>query len=48
MYLLEILVYISNHEHHLIINAKFHSFMINIAYTLSLTNMSAAPQKSYD
>ena len=38
LYLLEILenfVYISDHEHHLIINAKFHSSMMNIAYTMS-------------
>ena len=46
-YLLEILVYISDHEHHLIINAKFHSSMMNIAYTMSLANMLATPQKSY-
>ena len=45
--LLEIFVYISDYEHHLIINAKFHSSMMNIAYTMSPANMSAALQKSY-
>ena len=45
--LLEILVYISNHKHYLIINAKFHSSKINNAHTMSLADMSAAPQKSY-
>ena len=45
--LLEILVYISDHEHHLIINAKFHSSMMNIAYTMSPADMLAAPPKSY-
>ena len=45
--LLEILVYISNHKHHLIINAKFHSPKINNAHTMSPANMLATPQKSY-
>ena len=45
--LLEILVYISDHEYLLIMNAKFHSSMMNIAHTVSLANMSATPQKSY-
>ena len=37
----------SDHEHHLIINAKFYSSTMIIMYTMSLANMSAAPQKSY-
>ena len=45
--LLEILVYVCDHEHHLIINAKFHRSMINNAHTMSLADKSAAPQKSY-
>ena len=45
--LLEILVYISDHEYLLIMNAKFHSSMMNIAHTMSLANMLATPQKSY-
>ena len=44
---IRILVYISDHKHHLIINAKFHSSMMNNAYTLSPANMSAAKQKLY-
>ena len=43
--LLEILVYISDHEYLLIMNAKFHSSMMNIVHTMSLANMLAAPQK---
>ena len=46
--LLEILANINNHKHYLIINARFHSSMINNAHTMSLANISAAPQKSYD
>ena len=46
-YFIGILVYNSDHEHHLIINAKFHSSRINSAPTMSPANMSAAPQKSY-
>ena len=46
-YLLEILVYISDHEHHLIMNAKFHSSTMNIAYTMSPVDMLATPQKLY-
>ena len=45
--LLEILVYISNHEYLLIMNAKFHSSMMKIACTMSPANISAALQKSY-
>ena len=45
--LLEILVDINNHKHYLIINAKYHSSKINNAHTMSLANMSAAPQKLY-
>ena len=45
--LLEILVNINNHKHYLIINAKFHSSMINNAHTMSPANMLATPQKSY-
>ena len=45
--LLEILVYISDHEYLLIMNAKFHSSMMNIVHTMSLANMSAALQKLY-
>ena len=45
--LLEISVCINDHEHHLIINAKFYSSMMNIAYTMSPADMSATPQKSY-
>ena len=45
--LLEILVYISDHKHHLTINAKFHSSMINKAHTMSLADMSATLQKLY-
>ena len=40
--LLEILVDINNHKHYLIINAKYHSSKINNAYTMSLSDMSAA------
>ena len=43
--LLEILVYISYHEYLLIMNAKFHSSMMNIAHTMSLANMLAGPAK---
>ena len=45
--LLEILVYISDHEYLIIRNAKFHSSMMNIMHTMSLADMSAAPQRSY-
>ena len=45
--LLETLVYISNHKHYLIINAKFHSSMITNVQTMSPADMSAALQKSY-
>ena len=45
--LLEILVYISDHKHHLIINAKFHSSKINNVHTMSPANILAIPQKSY-
>ena len=41
--LLEILVYISNHKHYLIINAKFNSSKINNAHTMPLADISAAP-----
>ena len=45
--LLEILVCISNYEYLIIMNAKFHSSMMNIAHTMSPADMSAAPQKLY-
>ena len=45
--LLEILVNINNHKYHLIINAKYQSSKINNAYTMSLADMSATPQKLY-
>ena len=45
--LLEILVYISDHEYLLIMNAKFHNSMMTIVHTMSLANMSATLQKSY-
>ena len=45
--LLKIVSYISNHEHLLSMNAKFHSSVIDIEHDISLTDMSAAPQKSY-
>ena len=45
--LLEILVNINNHKHFLIINAKFHSCMINNVHTMSLADMLATLQKSY-
>ena len=44
--LLEILVNIINHKHYLIANAKYHSSKINNLHTMSLADMSAAPQKS--
>ena len=43
---LEIFVGIINHKHCLIISAKYHNFNINDACTMSLADMSAAPQKS--
>ena len=33
--ILKILIYISDHEHLLVINAKFHSSMMNIKYAMS-------------
>ena len=45
--LLEILVYISDHEYLIIMNAKFHSSMMNIVHTMSPANMLTAQQKSY-
>ena len=41
--LLEILININNHKHYLIINAKFHSSMINNAHTMSPADILAAP-----
>ena len=41
--LLEILVNINNQKHYLIINSS----TINNVHTMSLANMSAAPQKLY-
>ena len=41
------LVHISDHQYHLIINAKFHSSMINNVHTMSPADKSAAPQKLY-
>ena len=45
--LLKILSYISNHEHLLIMNAKFHSSLMDINHDMSLTDMLGTPQKSY-
>ena len=45
--LLEILVYISDHEYLLIMNAKFHSSMMSIAHTMSPADMLATLQKLY-
>ena len=45
--LLEIFVDIINHKHCLIISAKYQSFNINDACTMSLGDMSATPQKLY-
>ena len=43
--LLKILNYISNHKHILIMNAKFHSSMMNIEQDMSLTDIVSCPAK---
>ena len=43
--LLENFVNIINHKHYLIISAKYHSSNMNDVHTMSLANMSTAPQK---
>ena len=44
--LLKILSYIRNYEHLLIMNARFHSFMMNIEHAMSPTNIVSCPCKS--
>ena len=45
--LLENLIAFINYKHYLIINAKYYSSRMNNVHSMSLTNMLAAPQKSY-